>query len=52
MNVVFEEELPGLLKKNMSNRYYDIFMFEMTFHVCYATHRALGIFAGGELWKS
>ena len=43
MNIVFEEELPGLLKKNMSNRYYDIFMFEMTFHVCYATHKALGI---------
>ena len=52
MKVVFEEELPGLLKKNMSNRYYDIFMFEMTFHVCYGNSRSIGIFAGGKLWKS
>ena len=26
MKVVSEEELPGLSKKNMSNRYYDIFL--------------------------
>ena len=49
MKVVFEEELPGLSKKNMSNRYYDIFMFEMTFHVCYGNSKSIGIFAGGEL---
>ena len=49
MEVVFEEELLGSRRGNMSSRDYDIFMFEMTFYV---THRALGFFAGGELWKS
>ena len=52
MKVVFEEGLPGLLKKNMSNRYYDIIMFEMTFHVCYGNSQSTGIVAGGELSKS
>ena len=50
MKVVLEEELPGLSEgNNMSSRYYDIFM---TFHVCYGNSRSIGIFAGGELWKS
>ena len=39
MKVVFEEELLGSRRRNMSSRDYDIFMFEMTFYV---THRALG----------
>ena len=33
----------------MSSRHYDIFMFEMTFHVCYGNSKSIGIFAGGEL---
>ena len=27
-------------------------MFEMTYHVCYGNSQSIGIFAGGELWKS
>ena len=29
--------------KNMSSSYYDIFMFEMTFHVCYDNSQTIGI---------
>jgi len=39
MKVVFEEELLGSGRRNLSSRDYDIFMFEMTLYV---THRALG----------
>ena len=39
MKVVFEEELLGSRRRNLSSRDYDIFMFEMTLYV---THRALG----------
>ena len=42
----------GSERNNMSSRYYDIFMFEMTPHVCYSNSPSIGTFAGGELWKS
>ena len=41
MKVVYEEELLGSGRRNLSSRDYDIFMFEMTLYV---THRALGFF--------
>ena len=33
----------GSGRNNMSSRYYDIFMFEMTFHVCYDNSQSIGI---------
>ena len=39
-------------RKNMSSRYFDILMFEMTYHVCYGNSQSIGIVAGGDLWKS
>ena len=42
----------GSRRKNMSSRYSDIFMFEMTFHVCNDNSQSIGIFVGGELWKN
>ena len=43
---------PGSRRKNMSSRYFDIFMFEMTYLVCYGNSQSIGIVAGGDLWKS
>ena len=42
----------GYERNNMSSRYYDIFMFEMTPRVCNGNSQSIGTFAGGELWKS
>ena len=42
----------GFRRKNMSSRYFDIFMFEMTYHVCYGNSQSIGIVAGGDWWKS
>ena len=44
--------LLGSRRKNMSSRYLDIFMFEMTYHVCYGNSQSIGIIVGGDLWKS
>ena len=52
MKVVFEEELLGSGRRNISSRDYDIFMFEMTLYVCYGDSHNIGIFVGGELWRS
>ena len=42
----------GSRRKNMSSRYFDIFMSEMTYHECYGNSQSFGIVAGGDLWKS
>ena len=42
----------GSQRKNMSSIYFDIFVVEMTYHVCYGNSQSIGIVAGGELWKS
>ena len=42
----------GPRRKNMSSRYFDIFIFEMTYHVCYGNSKSIGTVAGGDLRKS
>ena len=42
----------GSERNNMSSRFYDIFMFEMTFYVRYGNSQSIGSFAGGELVAS